>query len=139
MNAIIKLLLVCGIFICTAFSCEKISEKISEKGENYSSGEIIKITCGGIVLQFINTDEIIGETWDNWMVLPGSPVISYSNCVLVGNLHTFIPSNELREKVGDTIFLNYKKVDFFTVGGPWCAIGGLPKTKIEISEISNYK
>jgi len=137
MNAIVKILLVCGIFICMAFSCEKISEK-SEK-EDYSSGEIIKITCGGIVLQFIHADEIIGETWDNWMVLPGSPVISYSNCVLVGNLHTFIPANELREKVGDTIFLNYRKVDFFTVGGPWCDIGGLPNTKIEISDILDSK
>jgi hypothetical protein len=133
MNAIIKLLLVCGIFICTAFSCEKISEK-SEK-ENYSSGEIIVFTCGGTVIQFINTNQMIGETWNNFFVSPGSPVISYSNCVLVGNLHTFFPANELKEKVGDTIFFKYDKVDFFTVGGPWCAIGGLPKTEIEISDI----
>lgn len=137
MNAIIKLLLICGIFICTAFSCEKISEK-PEK-ETYSSGEIIKFTCGGIVLQFINTDEIIGETWDNWMVLYGSPVISYSNCVLVGNLHTFIPADELREMEGNTLFFKYNKVDFFTIGGPWCAIGGLPNTKIEISDILDSK
>ncbi len=137
MNAIFKLLLVFGIFICMAFSCEKISEK-SEK-ENYSSGQIIKITCGGIVLQFIHADEIIGETWDNWMVSDGSPIISYPNCVLAGNLHTFFQADEIWEKVGDTILFNYKKVDFFTVGGPWCAIGGLPKTQIEISDILDSK
>jgi len=59
MNAIIKLLLVCGIFICTAFSCEKMPEK-SDK-ENYNSGKIILFTCGGTVIQLINTNQMIGE------------------------------------------------------------------------------
>jgi len=125
MNAIIRLLIVYSIFNM-AFSCEKITEKSSEI---YSTGKIIKITCGGTVLQFIDTDEIIGETWNNWMVPQGSPIISYSNCVLVGH----IPINEFIE--GDTIFIKYNKVDFFTIGGPWCAIGGLPKTLIEISDM----
>lgn len=136
MKKIKTILFLCGIIAITAFTCEKISEK-SEK-ENYFSGKIIVFTCGGTVLQFINTDDIIGETWRNFMVQYGEPVKSYPNCVLVGNLHTFIPANELREKEGDTIFFNYRKVDFFTVGGPWCLIGGLPKTQIEISDFSHF-
>ncbi|MFA5817754.1 MAG: hypothetical protein WC854_00560 [Bacteroidales bacterium] len=134
MKKIKTILFLCGIIAITAFTCEKMSEK-----DNYSSGKIIKHTCGGTVLQFINTDDIIGETWRNFMVQYGEPVKSYPNCVLVGNLHTFIPANELREKEGDTIFFNYRKVDFFTVGGPWCLIGGLPKTQIEISDILDSK
>jgi len=141
MKSIVKLLLVCSIFVSLAFSCEKITEKAEKKAEkeNYFSGKIIKFTCGGTVLQFINTAEIFGETWNNWMVPSGAPVLTYPNCVLAGNLHTFFGADEIWEREGDTIFFLFNKVEFFTIGGPWCLIGGLPKTNVEISEILNSK
>jgi hypothetical protein len=136
MQSTIKLLFFWSILVNLAFSCEKITEKSTIE---CSSGKIIKNTCGGTVLQFIKTNEIIGETWDDFMVQQSLPVLSYSNCVLVGNYNTFIPSSELSEMEGDTIFFNYRKVEFFKIGGPWCDIGGLPKTLIEISEIFDTK
>ena len=97
-----------------------------EKNEvsKYSSGRIIEITCGGTIVQFL-TDEIIGEEWNNHF---SSPVLSYTNCVLVGNL-----SEESSEK-GDTIYFNYERVESFS-NSNFCDIGGLPEIKIEVSEL----
>jgi len=118
MKTILKILFICGIIVLTAFSCEKNSDE-SDK-DDYLSGRIIKITCGGTVVQFIDTSQTIG-------------IVNYSNCVLVGTLS----SGECSE--GDTLYFNYRKVDSFTIGGPWCDIGGLPKTKIEITDLFNSK
>jgi len=128
MKAILKIIALCGIIVLTAFSCEKNSDE-SDK-DDYMSGRIIKITCGGTVVQFIDTSQTIGETWNNYFV---TPIVNYSNCVLVGNLS----SGECSEE--DTLYFNYRKVDSFTIGGPWCDIGGLPKTKIEITDLFNSK
>ncbi len=119
-NRIITLLL--GSYAFMAFSCDKENEF------EFSTARILEITCGGVVVQFLGTDQIIGEKWnDNFSI----PVLNYENCVLVGNLQA-----EKHEK-GDTIYFNYRKVEAFT-SGIFCDIGGLPETKIEVSELVNH-
>ncbi|OPZ91582.1 MAG: hypothetical protein BWY74_01921 [Firmicutes bacterium ADurb.Bin419] len=104
--------------ITTLAGCEK-----NGKSE-YSVGQIIEITCGGTVIKFL-ANEKIGEDWvDNF----SSPVLSYANCVLVGNL------SEENYKKGDTIYFDYLEVDTFK-NGNFCDIGGLPTIKIEISQL----
>ena len=124
MKTILKLLILSGVFICSGNSCEKISQK-----DTSFTGRIIKYTCGGTVIQFIKTDLDIGETWANYF---SSPIVTYTNCVLVGNLQQGIIKEE------DTIGFNYEKVDSFKTG-LFCDIGGLPKTKIEISDLQTIK
>lgn len=141
MKSIAKLLLVCFVFTSLTYNCEKITVedgRIADK-ENYFPGKIIKHTCGGTVLQLINSNDTIGEPWRNFMVYYGEPVISYPDCVLAGNLQAFLRPDKIFEMEGDTLFLKYYKVDFFKIGGPWCAIGGLPGILIEISDIFNCK
>ncbi len=102
-----------GISVSTVFSCEK----------NYAKKcydvKIIKISCGGTVVQFLS-EEQIGETWKD---ASGNSAI-YQNSVLAGN----IPTEKL--KVGDVISLNFEKVASFSSGN-FCDIGGLPSIKIE--------
>lgn len=113
------LILLCGIHAIIAFSCNKENEF------ECSTGKIIEITCGGTVVQFLVKEQIIGEEWnDNF----STPVLSYENCVLVGNLPI-----ESCEK-GDTLYFSYRIVKAFTSGN-FCDIGGLPGTKIEVSEL----
>jgi hypothetical protein len=109
-----------GTLIIMSFSCRE------EKELECSTGKILEITCGGVVIQFLNTDQIIGEKWnDNF----SSPVLNYDNCVLVGNLPL-----ETYEK-SDTIYFDYEKVDDFS-NSNFCDIGGLPRTRILISKLS---
>ena len=126
MNTLVRLYVSVGFIFITAYSCEKIPKGLY--ADEYISGKIIQITCGGTVVQLVDTNKIVGETWDNFFV---TPIVSYSNCVLVGNLSS---SNF---NSGDTIYFNCKIVDFFSIGGPWCDIGGLPSIKIEITDLFN--
>jgi hypothetical protein len=89
-------------------------------------GKGIYISCGGTVVQFLNSDTL-GETWTNPFI---SPNIEFKNCVLVGNLSTSFAR-------ADTTFgFNFKFVNNFSKGN-FCDIGGLPKTKIEIVDLFN--
>ncbi len=88
-------------------------------------GQILAITCGGTVIQFLDTPKV-GEDWIN--NFSDSSAKKYSNCVLVGNL----TSPEIQE--GDVLYFKYQKVEFFT-SGSFCKIGGLPRVKIEITEL----
>ena len=117
MKNIFKILFITGALFFLAFSCDKDDEIDCYKGE------IIEHTCGGTVVKFLG-DEIVGEDWDNYF---SSPVKSYTNCVLAGNI------SEDYEK-GDTIYFSYKKVKYFT-GDNYCDIAGLPNTLIEVSKM----
>jgi hypothetical protein len=115
MKTIIMLLLIFGIY--AAFGCDYKSEIIKE---NNSYGKILEITCGGTVIQFLES-ELIGENWvDNF----SRPVLTYSNCVLAGNL----PTSGFNK--GDTISFLYKRVSAFQ-NDNFCDIGGLPHIKVE--------
>ena|SRR5664279_911671 len=124
MKTFIKLLIIFGILFCSAISCKKIPQK-----ETSFTAKILLLSCGGTVIQFLDTDSIVGETWDNFF---SNPVVIYTNCALVGNL----PMRKFKE--GETIGFNYEKVIFFKPGF-FCDIGGLPKTKIEISDVVKIK
>lgn len=112
-----------GSFAIMVLSCDKENEF------EYCTGKLVEVTCGGSVVQFLGTDHIIGEEWNDIFSIP---VLSYENCVLVGNLPI-----EKYEK-GDTICFNYRIVEAFTSGN-FCDIGGLPETKIEVTEFFNNK
>ncbi|MEI6048443.1 MAG: hypothetical protein WCS03_06055 [Bacteroidota bacterium] len=120
MKTFIKLLIILGIVFSSAVCCKKIPQK-----ETSSTAKIILLSCGGTVIQFLDSDSIVGETWDNFF---SNPVVIYTNCSLVGNLAMS------KFKEGDTINFNYEKVIFFETG-IFCNIGGLPKIKIEISDV----
>lgn len=90
------------------------------------SGKIIEMTCGGTVIQFINTDSLIGETWLDFF---GYNNIQYTNCVLNGDIGKPF-------KKGDTVLFNFKKVTSLTGSGPFCDIGGLPQTIIQCFDVT---
>lgn len=101
------------------FGCEK-----SNNAKQCYSAKILKISCGGIVLQ-LPEDNNIGEEWSN-----ADDDTLYPNCVLAGAL----PSKG--NVSGDTIYIEFKGVDTFSTGN-FCDIGGLPPTKIEIQNMYN--
>lgn len=121
-----KILKLCTTFLLLLPLCVVLLGAGCEKNDEseYFTGQIIEITCGGTVVKFL-TDEIIGEEWVDHF---SSPVLSYTNCVLAGNL-----SEENYEK-SDIIYFNYEQVDAFN-NGNFCDIGGLPTIKIEITEL----
>lgn len=99
------------------FSCNK-----NDNNSICYQAKILKISCGGSVLQLL-TEKKIGEEWhdfDNNSI--------YQNCVLAG----IIPSEN--KIVGDTINIEFNKVTTFSSGN-FCDIGGLPSTKIEIKNL----
>ncbi len=98
--------------------CEK------EGKSEYSKGQILAITCGGTVIQFLNATHKVGEKWSNNF---SNPVKSYENCVLTGDFLV----GEYNE--GDIIYFDYKEVEI--LDGDFCDIGGLPASLIEIIEL----
>ena len=107
-------ILIFGLFL--NLSCEK---------KNYSSrcysAKILKISCGGTVLQLLNVENI-GVDWRN-----SENNADYKNCVLAGII------SPQTKSLGDTVYISFNKVDFFLKGN-FCDIGGLPSTKIEVKD-----
>lgn len=108
------------VFVCFLnFSCEKDND-----AKQCYSAKILKISCGGTVLQLLQENNL-GEEWrdadDNTL---------YSNCVLAET----IPSEN--KMPNNTIYIEFEKVNSFSTGN-FCDIGGLPSTKIEIKNVYN--
>lgn len=107
-----------SIFILLfGFGCEK-----NNSSNHCIPAKVIKITCGGNVLQLL-TEEQLGEEWKDFE--SGN---FYKNCVLSSD----IPSKNL--VVGDTINVVVNRVISFSSGN-FCDIGGLPSIKVEIKSI----
>ena len=118
-----------GLIILTYFSCEKDSNKqTSTTCPTCPTAKIIVYSCGGTVLQLLDSSNI-GETWSNFFE---TPILEYKDCVLAGNLP------DSKSDVENIISFNYKVVDKFS-SGFFCDIGGLPKTKIEITDLFEIK
>ena len=120
------LLFAIWIVIISSTSCERESNKLT--CTTCPTAKIILYSCGGTVLQLLDSSNI-GETWSNFFE---TPILEYNDCVLAGNL----PNT--KSNVGDIISFNYKVVDNFS-SGIFCDIGGLPKTKIEITDLFEIK
>jgi len=114
------------IVIISSSSCERDSNKLT--CTTCPTAKIILYSYGGTVLQLLDSSNI-GETWSNFLV---TPILEYTDCVLAGNL----PNT--KSNVGDIISFNYKVVDIFS-SGIFCDIGGLPKTKIEVTDLFEIK
>jgi hypothetical protein len=121
-----NLLFVIWVVIISNTSCERDSNKLTCPA--CPTAKIIWYSCGGTVLQLLDSSNI-GETWSNFFE---TPIIEYKDCVLAGNL------TNSKLDVGDIISFNYKVVDLFS-SGIFCGIGGLPKTKIEITDLFEIK
>lgn len=123
MKVAFKFRLIFCILFCIGFCCKKI-QQIPPK-ETFFTGKILLYSCGGTVIQFLTPDSLVGETWENFF---STQKVTYTNCALVGNF----PMDKFHE--GDSIGFNFEKVNYFKTG-IFCDIGGLPKTKIEISDV----
>jgi hypothetical protein len=119
----IKLVILFGLIVLVFSSCEKTSNK-----QNCYTGKMICSTCGGVIIQILDSTDV-GETWSNFFV---TPIVEYKNCVLAPSIG-YSKSNEQSE-----IYFNFTIVDKLS-GGPYCDIGGLPNTKIKITEIFDTK
>ena len=114
-----NVILFCLLIIGSLFSCEKSSIKDS------NSAVILANTCGGTVIKFISVD--FGEEWvDNF-----GDAQSYENVVLTNDLE----SEGYQD--GDSISFNFKEVDILE--GNLCDIGGLPHTKVELTNLNKLK
>lgn len=118
-NLILNYLIIVTITLFN-ISCEKA---ISKNG--CYAAKILKTSCGGSVLQLLSKENI-GEEWRD--ASSNTDSTNYRNCVLVG----MIPGES--KTVGDTLHIDFQKVDFFQ-NGDFCDIGGLPSTKIEIKNL----
>lgn len=110
------------ILILLLLSCAKQKEEVIEQYCN--NAKVIKITCGGIVVQILKPENV-GNVWID---ASATEKPTYNNCVLVGN----IPSN--KQKEGSTISVKYQIVDQFGDGN-FCDIGGLPTTKVHVLKL----
>jgi len=99
-------------------SCEKLTEP-----KCYSM-KIIQETCGGTVIQFVDTRKTIGEEWTNFF---DSSNTVYQNCALC--MTALDESYEKGDVIYASIELNPERVE-----GNFCAIGGLPNTYFIITE-----
>ncbi len=103
-------------------SCAKQEEEAVEQYCN--NVKIIKITCGGTVVQILKPENV-GNVWID---ASAAEKPNYNNCVLVGNM----PSDKQNE--GSTISVKYQTVGQFGDGN-FCDIGGLPTTKVNVLKL----
>lgn len=115
MRCITLFLLVIGVFC----SCEKTTIK------DPLTAVILAHTCGGTIIKFSSTE--VGEEWINNF----DDGQIYTNVALTNDLEV-----EGYQK-GDSIQFNFIKVN--KLEGNFCDIGGLPETKVHLSNLIKIK
>ena len=118
-------LLIC-CFPILASQCKKERNNIDES--LCSNAKVIKVTCGGIIIQLLKRTDI-GSVWRDPTLSNGA---SYPNCVLIGKL-----ADDQMDQ-GQVLSIKFEVVEFLGEGN-YCEIGGLPNTKISIMEYYECK
>lgn len=119
------------IVLLLTFGVACSPEDLADNG-NYVRARVMWPSCGGTVLQFIDSTTNAGKDWPWFKDLNepiGSPNIAqvYPNCVSAFD----IPRS--RQVVGDTLEFTYRKLT--GPSGLVCAIGGLPSAYISVKSL----
>lgn len=119
------------LLFTVTFSCKKDDLAINK---NYVKARVMLNSCGGTVLQFVDSSTATGEDWLWFKDIRGpldasNPAQVYPKCATATN----VPKE--RQIVGDTLEFTYQE----PIGSSSivCSIGGLPRIYISIDNLKN--
>ena len=124
-----RCILLISWFLLVSSGCSK---ETLDAGGDYVKARVMYVSCGGTVLQLLDSTSITGTNWRWFRNLTGPLDASnspqdYRHCITAFD----IPSD--RETISDTLEFTYKKLS--GPPSPICTIGGLPNAYISVRQL----